>query len=106
MTVPGDDGAEEERAKLAARLETLKKDIGSSRPPPVDPSSSGRATAVARGVQGASEFVVAILLGGAIGLGIDYVAGTRPLFTIVFFFIGVAAAIVGIVRSASPKRKK
>ncbi len=106
MTAPGDDSAEDERTALGARLETLKKDIGSRRPQPPDSSTSESANAIARGVQGASEFVAAILLGGAIGLGIDYVAGTRPLFTIGFFFIGVAAAVVSIVRSASPKGRK
>ena len=106
MATPPDNEVKDERAVLAARLETLKRDIASGRSRSSDASNSQGANAIARGVRGASEFVAAILLGGAIGLGIDYLAGTKPIFTIVFFFVGVAAAIVSVVRAASPKPAK
>jgi ATP synthase protein I len=46
-------------------------------------------------------FVLAVVFGFLIGLGLDRWLGTSPLFMIVFFFIGVAAGIVNVVRTAS-----
>jgi ATP synthase protein I len=106
MTAPLDDRAKEQGASLEARLEALKKDIAAGRSQSSETSSSTGADAITRGVRGASEFVAAILLGGAIGLGIDYLAGTKPVFTIAFFFVGVAAGIVSVVRAAAPKPTK
>jgi ATP synthase protein I len=45
-------------------------------------------------------FVLAIVFGFAIGFFLDRWLGTSPLFTIVFFFFGVAAGILNVVRTA------
>jgi F0F1-type ATP synthase assembly protein I len=46
-------------------------------------------------------FVLAVVIGFFIGYGLDTLTGLKPLFTIVFFFFGVAAGIVNVVRTAS-----
>jgi ATP synthase protein I len=46
-------------------------------------------------------FVLAVFIGFLAGYGLDSWLGTSPLFTIVFFFFGVAAGVVNVVRTAS-----
>ncbi len=46
-------------------------------------------------------FVLAVVIGFFIGYGLDRLTGLSPLFTIVFFFFGLAAGIVNVVRSAA-----
>ena len=38
----------------------------------------------------ATEMVSALLVGGGIGWGLDWLFGTRPIFLIVFFVLGAA----------------
>jgi ATP synthase protein I len=46
-------------------------------------------------------FVLAVGIGFLIGYWLDRWLGTSPLFTLVFFFLGVAAGIVNVVRTAN-----
>jgi len=46
-------------------------------------------------------FVLAVVFGFLIGFALDRWLGTTPLFIIVFFFIGIAAGIVNVVRTAN-----
>ena len=46
-------------------------------------------------------FVLAVVIGFLIGYWLDRWLGTSPLFTLVFFFFGVAAGIVNVVRTAN-----
>ena len=45
-------------------------------------------------------FVLAVVFGFLIGYFLDRWLGTSPLFLLVFFFLGVAAGIVNVVRTA------
>jgi ATP synthase protein I len=56
------------------------------------------------GLRAGSEFVAAIILGGAIGWGLDWVLHSKPAFTIVFFLLGAAAGVWSVMRATSPKR--
>lgn len=47
-----------------------------------------------------TEFVSALFVGGVIGWGLDWVAGTSPLFLIVFFLLGFVAGVLNVLRSA------
>ncbi len=54
----------------------------------------------------ATELVVALVVGGGLGWGIDWLFGrfgshTRPFFLVVFFVLGAAAGIRNVVRAAS-----
>jgi ATP synthase protein I len=46
-------------------------------------------------------FVLAVVMGFLVGYGLDRWLGLSPLFTIVFFFLGLAAGVVNVVRTAS-----
>ena len=46
------------------------------------------------------SFVLAIVLGVWFGLWLDRSLGTKPLFFFVFFFIGLAAGILNVYRTA------
>jgi len=52
-----------------------------------------------------TELVVGVLVGGAIGWGLDHVFGTLPLFLIVMGFFGFAAGIRTMMRSAEEIRR-
>jgi len=47
-----------------------------------------------------TELMAAVIVGGAIGWGLDRVLGTGPFLFIVMFMVGVAAGIFNVVRSA------
>jgi ATP synthase protein I len=45
-----------------------------------------------------SEFVSAVMVGTAIGWGIDRLAGTSPVFLIIFLLMGAAAGFWNVYR--------
>ncbi|MBK0401009.1 AtpZ/AtpI family protein [Limibaculum sp. M0105] len=53
-----------------------------------------------------TELVVGVFIGAAIGWGIDRLAGTLPLFLIVFGILGFAAGVKTMLRSAEEIRRK
>jgi len=46
-------------------------------------------------------FVLAIVFGFLIGFYLDKWLGTSPLFVIIFFFVGLAAGVVNVIRTAN-----
>ena len=67
------------------------------RPPPTQMSIAFRF---------ATELVAALLVGGALGWGLDWLLGrfgvhTKPVFLIAFFVLGAAAGIRGVLRAAN-----
>lgn len=46
-------------------------------------------------------FVLAVVIGFLAGYALDGWLGTSPLFTLVFFFFGLAAGIVNVVRTVN-----
>jgi len=102
MTISGDGGPPD----IDERLRALKMDIETERNRLKDGAHASGPSALGEGMKGATEFVGAVLFGGAIGVGIDRLAGTRPLFTILLFLLGVAAGVVGLLRNVTPKSQK
>ncbi len=47
-----------------------------------------------------TELVSAVALGTIIGFILDKTFGTKPWLIIIFFFIGVVAGIINVIRSA------
>jgi len=45
----------------------------------------------------ATELVSAVIVGGAIGWGLDWLFGTRPALTIALFLVGAAAGIRNVI---------
>lgn len=53
-----------------------------------------------------TELVAALLVGSAMGWGMDWLFGyfgihTKPVFLIVFFMLGAAAGLRGVIRTAN-----
>lgn len=78
---------------LGDRLDAIrrKRQSRGKGPPP---------TALGIAFRFSTEMVAGLLVGGGIGYGIDWLAGTRPIFLIVFFVLGAAAGILNVVRAA------
>ena len=57
-------------------------------------------TGVGKSFRMASEFIAAIIVASVLGLGLDYVFGTRPIFMIVLMVLGFAAGVLNVTRAA------
>ena len=105
MSTEDDDAAlEARRARLADALKAVKPRAPQSALPAAP--SDNTAAAMSMGLRAGGEFVTAVVLGGAIGWGLDWLLHTKPAFTIVFFLLGVTAGVFGVIRATSPKRGK
>ena len=52
-----------------------------------------------------TELVAAVAVGTIIGFILDSTFGTKPWLIIIFFFIGVVAGIINVIRSAKKMQK-
>jgi ATP synthase protein I len=80
---------------LAARVATIKQERD-ERAPKVAIDRSG----MSLGLRMASEFASAILVGGLLGYGVDFLVKLTPWGLLVGLALGFAAGTVNIVRSA------
>jgi ATP synthase protein I len=89
-------------ADLARRLDRLSRDLELERQErataerPQHANSAGFAQAFKL----ASEFVAGVLVGAALGWGLDRVAGTSPWGLIGLLLLGFAAGVLNVVRVA------
>ncbi|MDH3742685.1 MAG: AtpZ/AtpI family protein [Hyphomicrobiales bacterium] len=86
----------ERRSKeLGKRLDEVK----TRREPP--PERTARGPAIAQAFKIAVELVVGVGFGGLIGWGLDrYFETSGPWFLIVFVFLGFAAGMLNVIRTA------
>ena len=98
---PGDDSPD--TSDLAARIARARA-AQPERKLPVDVKVPGL-NGASRGYRLASEFVASIVVGGALGYGIDFVAHTRPWAMIVLLLLGFAAGVRNIVRASAEMNK-
>ena len=89
----------DELRKLGQRLDEAQKRraTGPKSPPPSQLGIAGRFS---------TELVAALVVGGGLGWGIDWLFGhfgfhTRPVFMLVFFVLGAAAGIRNVMRAAN-----
>jgi ATP synthase protein I len=103
----GDKSPDE--AALSARLGSLdrrlseirdSRKIGTDQAGGQSEDSAARASAMARGFRLSSELIAGVVVGAAIGWGIDHLLSTSPFGLIVFFLLGFVAGLVNLVRSA------
>jgi ATP synthase protein I len=111
----GDEPTEDERREresegLRARLDELSNALDAQRDAhrsagtsnfgqeAPSPASMGNAMGLAARVL--SEFVAAVIVGAFIGWWIDRVAGTTPVFLIIFLLMGAAAGFWNVYRIA------
>lgn len=52
------------------------------------------------GMRAGTDLIAGILVGVGIGFLLDYAFDTKPIFLILFFFVGSAAGIMNVMRSA------
>ena len=52
-----------------------------------------------------TELVAAVAVGTIIGFILDKTFGTKPWFILIFFFVGVVAGIINVIRSAKNMQK-
>ena len=84
--------------KLGRRLDDAqqRRAQGSSRPPPSQAGIAGRF---------ATELMAALVVGGGVGWGIDWLFGrfgyhTKPVFMVVFFVLSIVAGIRNVMSAA------
>ena len=88
--------------ELSTRLEIAKKNI--KKDALIDKSRN--AASLGKALKISTEFVAAVVVGSTIGFLLDNWFDTKPLLTICFFIMGVAAGILNVFRSAKKLQKK
>ncbi len=53
-----------------------------------------------------TELVAGLLIGFVVGYGLDYYFGTKPIFLVIFIFLGFAAGVKTVIGSAQELQKK
>ena len=82
--------------EITTRLEIAKKNIKNTQKNKRD----SNAASMGKALKISTELVAAVFVGSIIGFLLDDWFDTKPLLTICFFLIGVAAGILNVFRSA------
>ena len=88
--------------EIATRLEIAKKSIKNMR----NNNQGSNAASLGKALKISTELVAAVVVGSTIGFLLDDWFDTKPLLTICFFFMGVAAGILNVFRSAKKMQNK
>ena len=67
---------------------------------------SSNAASIGKALKISTELVAAVVVGSTIGFLLDNWFDTKPLLTICFFIMGVAAGILNVFKSAKKMQKK
>ena len=98
---PGDhETSFEERLAMARD----KQGLEAARPGPGKTPDGLDGSALAIGVRVGVEMVSALVVAVAIGWGLDWLFGTRPILMAVFVLLGGAAGVLNVWRMFAPKR--
>ena len=87
--------------EISTRLEIAKKKIKKDK---INHQGSNAAS-FGKAMKISTELVAAVVVGGTIGFILDTWFDTKPLLIIIFFFIGVVAGILNVIRSAKSMHK-
>ena len=88
--------------EISARLEIAKKNIKKN----IKKNKSLNVTSFGKAMKISTELVAAVVVGAALGFILDNWFDTKPILTICFFFMGVAAGILNVFKSAKKMNKK
>ena len=87
--------------EVSARLEIAKKKLEKN----ITKDQSSNAASLGKALKISTELVAAVVVGSLLGFILDSWFDTRPWLTISFFFMGVAAGILNVIRSAKNMHK-
>ena len=87
--------------EIGTRLEIEKKKIKKTE----KNGQGSNAASLGKALKISTELVAAVVVGSTIGFLLDSWFDTKQLFTICFFFIGVAAGISNVFKSAKRMHK-
>ena len=87
---------------ISTRLEIAKKKIKKNQ----IKNNGSNVTSIGTALKISTELVAAVVVGSTIGFILDSWFDTKPLLTICFFILGVAAGILNVFRSAKRMQKK
>ena len=88
--------------EISTRLEIAKKKIKDIQ----KNNERSNASSLGKALKISTELVAAVFVGSTIGFLLDSWFDTKPLLTICFFILGVAAGILNVFRSAKRMQKK
>ncbi len=87
--------------EISTRLEIAKKNLQKKQ----TKNKGTNAASFGKALKISTELVAAVLVGSTLGFILDSSFDTKPLLTICFFIIGVAAGILNVIRSAKNMHK-
>tara|TARA_Y100000590_G_scaffold64100_1_gene68866 strand:- start:612 stop:902 length:291 start_codon:yes stop_codon:yes gene_type:complete len=87
--------------EISTRLEIAKKKIKENQ----TKEKSSNAASLGKALKISTELVAAVAVGVAFGFILDNWFDTKPWLTIIFFFMGVAAGILNVIKSAKNMQK-
>ena len=89
------------KEKFKTRLEIAKKKISDNG----NKNSEKKKSLLGIAFKMSTELVAAVLVGSIIGFIFDSWFGTKPWLILTFFFVGVIACVLNVVRSAKNMQK-
>ena len=88
--------------EISTRLKIAKKNLKN-----FEKNNEGtNAASLGKALKISTELVAAVVVGSTIGFLLDNWFGTKPLLTICFFIMGVAAGILNVIKSAKKINKR
>ena len=88
--------------EISTRLEIAKKNIKKVQ----ENNKNSNTAPLGKALKISTELVASVVVGSTIGFLLDNWFDTKPLLIICFFFMGVAAGILNVFRSAKKMQKK
>ena len=88
--------------EISTRLKIAKKNDRELR----NKNRGSNVTSLGKALKISTELVAAVVVGSTMGFLLDNWFDTKPLLTICFFIMGVAAGILNVFRSAKKMHKK
>ena len=101
-----EESGEEEPPSFEERLKAARGRQGLDATRPLSAGNSGDIGGMSPwgiGLRVGVELVSALVVAVAIGYGLDYLLGTRPILTAVFVLLGGAAGILNVWRLFAPR---
>ena len=90
-----------EKDTFKTRLEIAKKKLSKRN---LDKNKQSKSS-IGQAFKMSTELVSAVVVGTIIGFILDKTFGTKPWLILIFFFVGVAAGIINVVKSAKKMQK-